>query len=288
MHQQSSQQVSIYRPNQRHELGWFKTWMVMAQNMVMSRELIFQLFKRDFLASYKKSFLGITWIFIAPVLGIVSWVLLQRTGVINAGDLEIDYVPYVLIGTTMWGLFMGFYNAAQETLTAGKNLVMQIKYPHEVLLVKQVAQQLANFSLTMVVALLVVVLYGIVPSWEIILFPLVALPLFFLGAGIGLIGSMIGVVAVDLTKLANIVLGLLMWITPIIYTADPHPNALLQSLIEWNPLTYLVCSARDIVLFGRLYDPIGYFVAAGLSFMLFMMSWRLFFVSEDQLTERMI
>ena len=268
----------------------------MSSNMFRSRELIWQLFKRDFLASYKKSFLGITWIFISPIIGIVSWVLLQRTGVLNAGNLEINYVPYVLIGTTMWGLFMGFYNAAQDTLQAGKNLVMQINYPHEALLVKQVAQQLATFLITLSVAILVMVIFGLWPTWQTIFLPLAVLPLFFLGAGLGLIGSMVSIVAVDLTKLANVMLGLLMWITPIIYAAeDLHP--LLQTLVEWNPLTYLVCSARDIMLFGRLYEPtmgfsagssLGFFVSAGLSFILFMMSWRLFFVSEDRLTERRI
>ena len=264
--------------------------------MYRSRELIWQLFKRDFLASYKKSFLGISWIFISPIIGIVSWVLLQRTGVLNAGAMKIDYVPYVLLGTTMWGLFMGFYNAAQNTLQAGKNLVMQISYPHEALLVKQVAQQLANFLITLGVAMLVMIIYGLWPPWQTIFLPLVVLPLFFLGAGIGLIGSMVSIVAVDLTKLANVVLGLLMWVTPIIYAAEDL-DPLLQTLVEWNPLTYLVCSARDILLDGRLYEPtlgfsagssLGYFASAGLSFILFMMSWRLFFVSEDRLTERMI
>ena len=281
------QQVKIYRPHRRHELGWLHTWVVIAQNMVRSRELIWQLFKRDFLASYKKSFLGLTWLFIAPVLGILSWVLLQSTGVLNAGDLDIPYPAYVLIGTTMWGLFLGFYNAAQGTLLVGRSLVMSINYPHEVLLVKQVAQHLANFLISLAVTLLVLVLLGVWPVWQAIFLPVVALPLFFLGAGIGLIGSMVAVVAVDLTKLTNVVLGLLMWVTPILY-ADNLPHPLLQSLIEWNPLTYLVCSARDIVLYGRLYDPTGYLISAGLSFFLFIMSWRLFYVSEDRLTERMI
>ena len=281
------QQVKIYRPNQRHELGWLQTWVVMARNMVRSRELIWQLFKRDFLASYKKSFIGVTWVFIAPVLGIISWVLLQSTGVLNAGDLDIPYPAYVLIGTTMWGLFLGFYNAAQDTLMAGKNLVMQINYPHEALLVTQIAQHLANFLITLAVTLLVLALFGVWPVWQTIFLPFVALPLFFLGAGIGLIGSMVSVVAVDLTKLTKVVLSLLMWMTPILY-ADNIPHPLLQSLIEWNPLTYLVCSARDIVLYGRLYDSTGYFLTAGFSFLFFMMSWRLFFVSEDRLTERMI
>ncbi len=281
------QHVKIYRPNQRHELGWLQTWGVMAQNMIRSKELIWQLFKRDFLASYKKSFMGLTWVFIAPVLGIVSWVLLQSTGVLNAGDLDIPYPAYVLIGTTMWGLFMGFYNAAQGTLMAGKSLVMQINYPREALLVKQMAQHLANFSITLAVTLLVLMLFGIWPVWQAIFLPVVALPLFFLGAGIGLVGSMVSVVAVDLTKLANIVLGLLMWITPIIYV-DSFSHPLLQTLVEWNPLTYLVCSARDIVIYGRLYQPTGYWLSAGLSLFFFMMSWRLFFVSEDRLIERMI
>lgn len=285
--QHRSDQVRVFRPNQRRELGWIRTWVVMAQNIVRARELIWQLFRRDFLATYRQSFLGLTWIFIAPVLGIVSWVLLRRSGVLDVGALTIPFVPYVLIGTTMWGLFMGFYNAAQGTLTAGKSLVLTVYYPHEALLVKQVAQQLATFVITLLVAMVVLAIYGIWPSWHAVLFPLVALPLFFLGAGLGLIGSMIGVVAVDLTAFANVILGLAMWLTPIIYT-NTHPSPLLQTLIAWNPLTYLVCSARDILLFGRLYEPAGYFVAATGSFLLFMLSWRLFFVSEDRLTERMI
>ena len=264
-----------------------QTWVYMARNIIRSRELIWQLFKRDFLASYKKSFLGISWVFIAPILGILSWVLLQSTGVLNAGDLDIPYPAYVLIGTTMWGLFMGFYNGAQDTLMAGKNLVMQINYPHEILLVKQVAEQLANFLITMAVTLLVLAFFDVWPAWQAILLPVVLIPLFFLAAGVGLIGSMVAVVAIDLTKLANVALGLLMWITPILY-ADNIPHPLLQTLIEWNPLTYLVCSARDIVLYGRLYEPTGYLIASASSFVVFMMSWRLFFVSEDRLTERMI
>jgi ABC-type polysaccharide/polyol phosphate export permease len=150
---ESSQQIAIYRPNQRHDLGFFKTWAVMAKNIVNSKELIWQLFKRDFFDSYKKTFIGISWIFIAPIAGIVSWVFLQKTGMLHPGDIGIPFV---------------------------------------------------------------------------------------------------------------------------------------QKIIKWNPLTYLVCSLRDIIIYGRLYDVAGCFINAGLSFLLFMISWRLFYVSEDRIIERMI
>ena len=53
-------------------------------------------------------------------------------------------------------------------------------------------------------------------------------------------------------------------------------------------MTYLVCSVRDIVIYGRLYDATGYFICAGISFLLFMVSWRLFYVSENKIIERMV
>ncbi|MCK5011005.1 MAG: hypothetical protein KAS98_11000, partial [Deltaproteobacteria bacterium] len=83
MVKESSQQITVYKPNQRHELGFFYTWAVMARNILNSKELIWQLFKRDFFASYKKSFVGISWIFLSPIMGIVSWVFLQQTGMLH-------------------------------------------------------------------------------------------------------------------------------------------------------------------------------------------------------------
>ncbi len=283
----SSKHSITYRPNQRHELGFFHTWVVMSKNIIDSRELIWQLFKRDFFAGYKKSFIGISWIFIAPIMGILSWVFLQKTGMLQPGDLGVPYPAYVLIGTTMWGLFMGFFNSASATLSAGQTLVMQVNYPHETLLFKQTAQHMASFLISFLMNIIVLMAFGVVPSWMIIFFPLVILPLFFLGTAIGLITSMISIVAIDLSKIITMGMGLILWATPVIYS-DKVDSPFVQVVIKWNPLTYLVCSARDIIIYGRLYDTIGYFLCAGLSFLLFMISWRLFYVSENRIIERMI
>ncbi|MDY7038256.1 MAG: ABC transporter permease [Thermodesulfobacteriota bacterium] len=283
----STPRITIYRPNQRHELGFFRTWVVMAKNIVNSRELIWQLFKRDFFASYKKSFIGITWIFVAPIMGIVSWVFLNMTGMLHPGEVGVPYPVYVLIGSSMWGLFMGFFNSANATLSAGQALVMQVNYPHEALLFKQTAQHLANFSIAFLINIAVLLAFKVIPGWQIIFFPMVAIPLFFLGAAIGLIASMISIVAVDISRIINMGMGLLMYLTPIIYS-DKVTSPLAQSIIKWNPLTYLVCSTRDIIIYGKLYNASGYFICTGVSFLLFMISWRLFFVSEDRIIERMI
>jgi lipopolysaccharide transport system permease protein len=151
----------------------------------------------------------------------------------------------------------------------------------------QTAQHLANFLITFVITIIVLTLFGVIPSWKIVFFPLVVLPLFFLAAAIGLVVSMVSVLSIDFDKMVNVVLGLMMWITPVIYS-ETVDNQLVQTLISWNPLTYLVCSARDIIIYGRLFDTTGYFICSGLSLILFMVAWRLFYVSEDKIIERMI
>ena len=141
--------------------------------------------------------------------------------------------------------------------------------------------------LVAVVIIVVMLAFKVPLRWTILLFPLVALPLFLLGSALGLVLSMVSIVAVDVNRVVNRGLGLLMFATPIIYTKNV-PSPFVQRMIALNPLTYLVCSARDIVIYGRLYEPAGYFICAAASVVLFIISWRLFFVSEHQIIERMI
>jgi ABC-type polysaccharide/polyol phosphate export permease len=63
---------------------------------------------------------------------------------------------------------------------------------------------------------------------------------------------------------------------------------LIRTAMTWNPLVYMVCSCRDMIIYGRLYEPRGYFISAAFSILAFVVSWRLFYVSEDKLIERMI
>lgn len=279
--------ITIYHPNQRHELGFFQTWTAMTRNVIRSRELIWQLFKRDFFAGFKKSFLGKGWLFISPLLGIVSWVFYQQIGMLHPGEVGIPYPAYVLIGSSMWGLFIGMFTAASGTLSSGSDLIMQVKYPHEALLFKQVAQQLADFSIGFSMCLLLLFAFGVTPSWKIIFFPIVALPLFFFSSGLGLIVSMISVVAMDVKKGVDLVIGLLIIITPVIYS-NRIDHQIVRTAIKWNPLTYLVCSLRDIIIYGRLYDTGGYLICAVLSLVWFLICWRIFYVSENILVERMV
>jgi lipopolysaccharide transport system permease protein len=277
----------IYEPNQRHKHGWLKTWAIMVQNIINSRELIVQLFKRDFFMSYKKSFFGWSWIFVSPIMGIVSWVFMNSTGILAPGTTGIPYPAYVLLSSSIWGLFMSFYSSSRDTLSAGAGFINQVKYPHEALLIKQTLQELANFAIAFVLNLVVLLCFGVFPHGMIFLFPLMVLPLFFFGAGLGLIMSVVRVVAADIEKVFSIFLGLLLYVTPVIYSATPD-NPYLRKIIAFNPLAYLISGVRDSMLYGNIPHFNIFLLCAALAALFFLFTWRIFYLTEEKVIEKMI
>lgn len=279
--------VTIYEPNQRLKKGWIESYIVLINNIINSWDLIYQLFRRDFLMSYKKSFIGAGWLFISPVLGVISWVFYNSTGILQPGDVGIPYPAYVLLSTSIYGLFGGFFTAASGTLTAGTGFITQVNYPHDALLIKQALLQIANFTIVFGINIIILFCFGVVPSIFFFLLPLVILPIFFIGSAIGLTASIIEVVASDINKIITFLIGLLLFVTPVIYSSNVK-NPFLQVIIKWNPLTYLIGGARDLIIYGRIDHFDIYLLCSGASFVVFLLAWRMFYVTEQRVIEKML
>lgn len=278
--------IEIYQPHYRAKRKFLATCFDMGKNIIGSRHLIYQLFKRDFLFAYKRSFLSVGWFFISPLLGIISWVLMNATNILAPGDVGMPYPAYILISTSIWSLFMGFYQSASDSLYTGLPFILDIKCPQEILLVKQTAQHLAGFLLGFAITLTVLFAFQIRPSWTIIFFPLAVLPLFFLGASVGLIAAIFRVVMPDLKRWLDFGMQLLMFVTPVIYSEKIESN-LLQAIIKYNPLTYLVAGARDTLIHARIENCGAFVWASLLSFAVFLLASRAMYLSEDKVIERM-
>jgi len=278
---------TVITPNSRTQLSFWSTMVQIARNARESKDLIIQLFKRDFLMQYKKSFIGFFWIFLTPIIGIISWVFYNATGVLTPGDVGIPYPAYVLLSSTIFGLWSAFQSGAAGTLNAGAGFINQVNYPHEALLIKQQLIQIANFAIAFIINILVLLIYGVVPSWLIIFTPLLILPMIFLGSAIGLMIALIAVVAPDIQRLINFATGLVMYITPVIYSPQVD-SPLLQTIIRYNPLTYLIGGVRDAIIYGHI-NHFGTFLAlAGGTLVLFLICLRIFYIAELKVIEKMI
>jgi hypothetical protein len=143
-----------------------------------------------------------------------------------------------------------------------------------------------HFIINLLMISLILFIFGIAPNWKAIFFPLALIPIFLIGTGIGLVVAVITVVVQDINKMISAGLGFLMFLTPVIY-APKFENKIIQNVVKWNPMSYLIVGARDIILYGRIEYTAGYFYSCLLAIVVFMLSWRFFFLSEYKVAEKL-
>lgn len=239
------------------------------------------------LKDFKRSYIGLLWLFILPILSVISWIMLNGAGIIDPGDSTIPYPAYVLLSTSIWGFFVGIYQSTSNVLRNRGNMITMAHFPHEVLIMEKIWVHLIRFTIPFLINLLVLLLFGIQFTWVALLFPLTLLPLLVLGVGMGLIISLFRVVAVDIAQMFDRGIGFLMFLTPVIYT-DEIKIAWLSKVVAYNPLTYLVGFSRDVLTQGTFFEPSSYGLCIFLTLIFFLFALSIFLRGEPKVIERLI
>lgn len=267
----------------RHRTGFFKTLVLMAGRVYSGRQLIWQIYKRDFVNANKRSFLGFGWNVISPLVTALAWIAMNAAGVVNVSDLGVPYAVYALIGLSLWNLFSMFFNMSAQTLSSGRGFITQASYPHEALMVKQSLQAFSVFGISFVFNLLLIAIMGYPASLWAFLTPALVLPLFFLGSGLGLVFSILSIVG-DIEKAIASFFSLFMYSIPVVYAFDGE--GILATINKYNPLTYLIVFARDMVLYGKSDYLVPYLQVSAASLLVFAWCLRVFYITEMQVIEK--
>jgi lipopolysaccharide transport system permease protein len=257
------------------------------QDIVASRHVIARLFWRDFIAQFRQKVLGYFWALLSPLLGILSFVFLFFIGVLNPGQGEIPYTLYVLVGSTIWGCLPGAMGAVSGGLQAQADLIMRTRIPKIALAVSSLAGLLYGILISMITMTIIFVATGVTPTWWFLAYPLLVLPMVLLGTAAGLVLSVLGTIARDLTPMASQILALTMYITPIIYVQSTIQNKFVKTLIVWNPITYLVDIPRSLMCLGRTDNGGIFILVSSGAVILVALGLRIFYLLEDLVAERL-
>lgn len=278
--------VTIYQPNERRG-GLIWGLLQAREDIAASRYVIARLFWRDFISQFRQKILGYFWALLSPLLGIISFLFLFFIGVLRPGEGEIPYTLYVLMGSTIWGCLPSAMAAVSGGLQAQADLIMRTRIPKLALAVSSLAGLLYGIVISMVTMAILFLVMGVTPSWWFLAYPLLILPMVLLGTAAGLVLSVLGPIARDIVPLATQALAFVMYITPVIYVQSSIQNPFVKTLIEWNPITYLVDVPRSLICLGRA-ENIDTFLWAGIGTVaLITIGLRVFYLLEDLVAERL-
>lgn len=277
--------IRTYEPT-GHTLGLIGSVKLAYAELYHSRHVIWHLFVRDFVAQFRQKILGYFWIVLGPLLGIVPFIFMHRAGILNPGRLDVPYAVFVFLGMGIWGLFINAFSAVSGGMLGNADLIMRTSIPKIALSVTGLANVLYGLVVHIAMLMVILLFYQLPPSPWALIYPLVALPMILAGIGLGLMFAVIGAVARDVTSIATTVLGIFMYLCPVVYKAEfSHP--VLQALVVWNPMTYLVNAPRSLLLSGVLPKPQEFALACLFSLVLLGVGIHAFYLIKDKVAERL-
>ncbi len=243
--------------------------------------LLIQLTRRDILARYKRSILGVAWTMLNPLgtMIVLSVVFSHLFSAVRA------YPAYVLSGLLAWTFFAQSTNAAMSGLVWGGSLIQRIYIPRTTFGVSAIVTALVNLLISLVPLVAVMLVTRVTISLSILFLPVSILLLACFALGVGLILSTMAVYFPDVAEMYQIILLAWMYLTPVIYPENILPSN-LHLIFTLNPMYYLVRLFRIPLLDGKLPTITEILPAAACAVVLLVAGWIFFTSKSDEFAYR--
>ncbi len=213
-----------------------------------------QLVTKDFKLKYRRSFLGVAWSVLNPLLMMIVMAIVFTTIFAQGrnGSVTPEMYPlYLIVGNITFTVMSDSTSQAMGSIIWASSLLKKVKVHRFVFPVQKVLFSLVNFAFSLIAVAIVMLWFHIIPTWHLILLPVCLVLLMFFCMGLGLLLSAASVFFRDVMHLWSVILTAWTYFTPIFWTTDfigkmPH---ILQILMYANPMYNYLQFMRDIFLF---------------------------------------
>jgi ABC-2 type transport system permease protein len=213
------------------------------------RALVRNLVAKDIAVKYRGSILGLMWSLLNPALMLVVYVFAFQ--VVLKVHTE-NYAFFIMAGLLPWSFFASALTSSTQAIVGNAGLIRRVYFPREILPIACVLFTFWQLVLAFAVFLPAVILIsGVDPSWRILLvLPVLLLHLLFT-VGLAFALAAVTVHFRDVAHLTEVLLPLLFWVTPIVYSIEMVP-APLRSWMKFSPLALFTISYQEVLLRARL------------------------------------
>ncbi|MCH2190206.1 MAG: ABC transporter permease [Gammaproteobacteria bacterium] len=246
------------------------------------RELVIILAMRDIKVRYKQTALGVAWSVLQPLfMMLIFSILFGRLAKIPSDG--IPYPVFVFSGLLIWNFFSAGIASCSNSLAGSAAMVSKVYFPRMVIPIASIGVSLVDFLISSALLLILMTIYAVNPSWQIILVPFFAVGTFTSMLGIGLWLSAITVTYRDFRFIVPFMLQIWMYITPVIYPVSFIPSD-YRWLLYLNPVVGWVDGARSAFL-GTPISWLPIFISLLMSLLLIMVGLRHFTKAEQRFAD---
>ena len=247
------------------------------------RELLYFFVWRDIKVRYKQTVLGGLWAIIQPVAATLLFtVFFGRLGGLSS-HVNGSYALFVYIGLSLWTFYANAITLAANSLVGSSHLIAKVYFPRLLIPAAAIFSGLVDFAVAFAFLLVLMVVYRVPPSAQILALPLFVLGTMAVAAGAGVLFSALIVSYRDFRYVITFVVQLWLYATPVLYSIDIIP-AKWRLLYAVNPMVGMVAGFRASVLGGAF--PIDVIlVSSGAAVVLLAVGLRYFTAVERRFAD---
>ena len=210
--------------------------------------------KREFVARYLGSQLGLFWAVVQPLAMILIYTLVFAAimkPAMPGHEGKFAYSIYLCAGLLTWQLFSDLLNRSVGMFAQNSGLLKKVNIPKLALPVIVALSALINFAIVFLLFIGFLVITGNFAGAAVIAMAPVLLLVVLLAQGLGVLVGTINVFYRDVEQITSMILQFWFWLTPIVYPARALPDT-FATILAWNPLWPIVQFAQSIFVDGRV------------------------------------
>lgn len=244
--------------------------------------VIQELTSREIKRKYSRSYLGIIWSVLNPLLmmAVLSMIFTQ----LFSRSIE-NYPIYYLSGYTIWHMFTGATNSAMTTLVDNRTMLIKVRFPMQVFILARIYTALVNFGYSMIAYVVMLVVFQVVPQITILYFPLIVLFVLLFSIGLSFILSTAYVFFGDVKHLYSVITTLWMYCSAIFYPID-RMTGFVRSIIEINPLFQYINATRNVVMYGTWPSLLETVVMAAWALVMLEAGYLVFSLNKNKIMQK--
>jgi lipopolysaccharide transport system permease protein len=261
----------------------------MSLKLWQNRRLVLQLTRRELLAKYKGSVLGLVWFAITPLLMLCIYTFFFST-LFDAkfGNLQIkseaEFASLIFSGLIVHGFFSEVITKDPDCIRSNPSFIKKIVFPLEILPVIVVLVSGVQLLMGLFILGLVSLFLGVANLGAILWLPVIFTPFLVASSGIALVLASSGVFLRDLNYVTSLLTTALLFVSPIFFPVSALPSW-IQPWILLNPLTMIVEQLRSVLLLGYAPDLSGLLLYGGVSIIIFILGKKIFFALRPEFAD---
>ena len=245
------------------------------KNFKKYRYLLFELTKKNIKLKYRRSYLGIFWTLLEPIL---TTIVLTLVFTKFRGNSDVSFPVYILTGRLLYAFFAGSTKMAMKSIRSNSGMIKKVYVPKYIYPLSNVLSTYITFLISLVVLFAAMFIFKIYPSKYIFNMVIPLLQLLILSLGVGLILATLAVFFRDMEYLWGVALMMIMYTSAIFYDAAKVGS---QWIFKYNPIYHIIVNFRNSV-FGSPLDMEALLISTIYSFASLFIGVLVFYKKQDK------